>query len=417
MDPRWPASRSIYVSMMVALVLVAGAAIPFLTGMVIVEAPHYVLPDGTPVEDTAFAQVVSEVPDLAMFPLGPKNQTEDTIFFERDFGSLISVNQSSAALIALEFLSQIALLGGRTWSLNSSRYDSQGIWSVRFIDAATDMTLSVYLNAISGRVFGFAPFWTSSSLNPFVKHSNSTAVMSPEAIIDEGVEFLRDLGYTLSPHAVLLGPVIETRPYYLSNVSYVLRFFQVVDGCLVDNSLVEVCLDIETGQVQRFRYMWTYVEDLPVEEAVSPTDADQAARSFLGEKGFDPVVTTAVILILTHLDKPNATLYRLDWLVIAICDPPSPADSYRLYVRVYPLSGRVKDSVFAIPLDVSLELPPDIPLFTGFGPLLAALAVSGIVLFAVKLRNPLFPLDSLSENGANLNDSQNATGEKEPDEA
>lgn len=328
-----------------ACVLVLGLMLPVLASMASRYIPHPASFSGVPVEETIFADIVNEQPDPAMLPQGVINITEDTVEIRADFSSFISVNLTEAVGIAHTFLSEMPYLSGRTFEFDANGSGFyHGMWTLGF--TGPELTVGIDVNAISGRVLGFRSHWVAYSPNPFDKDANETHPLSTDVANDKALQFLRGMNYTLSPFCRVLGPVLETSVTYLSYSALVLSFYNVMNDTYVEDNLVSLQLDIETGEVLEFGYYWTYIPCVPVDHLISAQAAERIALADINPIGDYPAtieITSSVLVLENHGEAlATSSFYRLEWVVsgtytIKVGQPT--VYSYSFTVEIHPVSG------------------------------------------------------------------------------
>ena len=267
------------------VVFVAGLL--FLTGLVI---PLFVvniagLSDnegeiiGVPIEDTAFAELISETPDPVVNPGGPILNTSNGVQMPIDYSHYSTVDLQTANESARQFMSQHPLLADVDLSMDEvwTRLDPT-MWVLKY--ERNSMYVYMSVNAFSGKVRSFNIHWDYPS--PYDREYNGTSPLSNSMIEGKGVEFFQKYNYSLNPLTRYVGPKIEHN-LAIIDVEYVysLRFINVINETLVLGNVVSLHLDLVTGEPVAFTYQWTHVPSIPVQNSITSSQAEEAALNYL----------------------------------------------------------------------------------------------------------------------------------------
>ncbi len=340
-----------------AAMVALGLMLPMFAGVASAYVSHPASFVGVPIQDTIFANITDKKPDSAMLPGGVIHKTQDTIEISKpDYSRLPSVNLTEAIESARAFLRGVSYLSALSFEFNSSQPPENHLWPLKF--SAANYIVYVEVNSISGRVVGFSWDWVGNSPVPYIKDVNKTQTLNAQAVDEKAVEFLKAMNYTLSPFCRVLGPTLGPSaafpnygrlPYGMSSY-FTLLFYNVMNNTFVPDNVVSLDLDIETGDILGFCYIWTYIKSIPVEGIISASTAERVALAVCAFYYTDIQVTSSM-LVLENWGRfwgENVTdlSYRLAWVVLGTYSTgssvPNPYPiSCKLYVEVNPLSGTV----------------------------------------------------------------------------
>jgi hypothetical protein len=295
----------------IIIVLISSAAmLPYLAVSFFEFEPPLVLPrfPGVPVAETVFSALVSDQLDPVMFPGGPVEETETSIRMESNYTDLPHVNESVAEDAAREMVSHFPYLDGISFTFNHvwSRLEDAA-WYLKMESSTADVFLRV--NALTATVTDFTPVW--KGVSPLKKDPSMVEVLNDSQVLEHGLEFLQFHNYSLSGNAWLVGPLLESSLTQKHQV-FIIKFFHVVNDVVVWYSTsyngvrnefpqISIELDIETGQVLSFRYLWTHVPEIPLQNIIGPEEAVDAALEYLrDEKEVSEVNVIPFSLVFEH---------------------------------------------------------------------------------------------------------------------
>ncbi len=297
----------------ITLIVLAGLILPFVAVHVSGNPSHLVTLRGEPVTESIFAELVRSEPDPVVFPQFPVVETETSITMESDYDGLETVNESMAISAAVDFLSKVWYLADVNLSINTGWTTlDDGSWRFQFIGA--NLSTYVGVNAMSGKVDSFASVWSSGS-SPFIPDTNESNYATSDQVEQLASNFLRQFNYTLSPHALYVGPSIVYNYAFHHNV-YRISFFNSVNDTLIEDSGVWLYMDLEAAAILEFSYWWVHVDRIPKERIISPIRAEQCAIDYLkGPENLSVFEILSTALIFHRTWTPTGYGYRLAWLV------------------------------------------------------------------------------------------------------
>jgi len=269
---------------------------------------------GVPVTDSAFANLTSTAYDTVMLPGGVIDTSQESVRMELNYTGLGRVNLTTAEQEARSFISGISYLEGFNFSLNQDLIFNDSlhcILGLRFEDG--NLLVNVEVNSLTGRVMGFSPLWAGETTSPYSRDENQTSYLPTDSIEESAIRFLRTNNYTLSQFCRYAGPSVESSITFLTYYAYSLRFFCVVNRCIVEDNLVSIDLDPLTGDPVSFEYQWTYIPELPTDNSIGPRRAETEASIYLGLNA--PQVTSArvvsSVMVFANIDQE----FVLCWVV------------------------------------------------------------------------------------------------------
>jgi len=276
---------------------------------------HLVTMGGTPIQDSVFNEIATQVQDEAMLPGGAAGPTLDGIRLPIDYSGLERVDESVAAETMLQFAAQSSYLTDQNltrvvvWT-----WDNPTCWPLRFF--GPNVTVYGAVNAFSGKVIDFQIAWDySHGSSPYWREYNGTDPMSKAEVEAHALEFLKNNNYTLDGHSRYLGPLVERGIQYVSQYVYTLRFFDIINEVLVWGNVIELNLDIDTGEVVDFQYHWVFVSSISILGSMSSGWAETIAFNHLRALN-EPVASLESSVLLVMEDASGVSNdYRLIWVV------------------------------------------------------------------------------------------------------
>lgn len=267
---------------------------------------------GTPVEDSVFDEIVTQVQDEAMLPGGAAGPTLDGIRLPIDYSGLERIDESVAAETMLQFAAQSSYLTDQNLTRDVVwTWDNPTCWPLRFF--GPNVTVYGAVNAFSGKVIDFQIAWDySHGSSPYWREYNGTDPMPKAEVEAHALEFLKNNNYTLDAHSRYLGPLVERGSQYVSQYVYKLRFFDIISEVLVWGNVIELDLDIETGEVVSFHYHWVFVSSISTLGSMSRGWAETLALNHLRVLNEPVASVESSVLLLIGIGSGD---YRLTWVV------------------------------------------------------------------------------------------------------
>lgn len=364
--------RNGFIAFSAILLFILGLLIPIVVTDVMGVPTHQATIEGNSIADSVFNEISSQNQVDPMFPGEAAISTSDGVRMVADYSKLERINESSAIASALQFANSSSYLAGQNLTLDTgwTRLDPT-YWTLRFFGNNT--TVYVTLNAFSGAVIDFQIRWKGPS--PYVRDYNGTDSMTESEIEGHALAFLRNHNYSLSQQSIYTGPQLEYDIDYLTDYVYTLRFFDVINMTMVWGNIVQINLDIKTGDMVGFAYSWTFISSINTQDSISSQRAEGIALNYVN--GLEKAGTVSVVssvLILSKIRSTPFTEYRLMWAV--------SLDSERVgKVLLDGVSGEVLgvyEYVVASPILRTATPQVELTAYVLFPPLI--LAVSGFVL-------------------------------------
>jgi len=295
------------------VVVISIAVIILVLILVYFRPPSYhTTPEGIPVLDSVFAELVDQDPDPVVFPQFPVVETPLSITMDCDYSQFEKVNESIALLASIEFslkvwyLTEYNLTIDTDWTILDDE-----IWRFRFHDDSVDVYVSV--NSISGKVCGFSSVWPIGE-SPFLPNTSENQFANSSELEQLAIDFFNQFNYSLSPHARYIGPNLRY-DYAFHHDVFVISFSNVVNNILIESG-IHLRLDVEANAILSFSYTWVHVDALPIENIISLEQASQYARSYLTEEAnISQFTINTVELLFDRTWTPVGDLYRLGWIV------------------------------------------------------------------------------------------------------
>jgi hypothetical protein len=301
------------VILIILLIILAGSILPIVAVHVSGNPSHLATLRGEPVTDSIFAELAWSEPDPVVFPQFPVVETETSITMESDYDGLEAVNESMAISAGLDFISKVWYLADINLSINTGwSILDDGSWRFQFIGA--NLSTYVSVNAMSGKVDNFASLWSSGS-SPFMPDTNESNYAASDQVEQLAFDFLRQFNYTLSPHALYVGPSIVYN-YALHHNVYRISLLNYVNDIPIEHSGVWLDMDLEATAILEFSYWWVHVDRIPTESIISPIRAEQYAIDYLkGPENLSVFEIQSTILLFDRTWTQTGYIYRLAWLV------------------------------------------------------------------------------------------------------
>ncbi len=305
--------RNGFIAFSAILLFILGLLIPIAVTGVMGVPTHQATIEGTSIADSVFNDISTQAQADPMFPGGAAISTSDGVRMVADYSKLERINESSAIAFALRFANSSSYLAGQNLTLDTgwTRLDPT-YWTLRFF--GNNATVYVTLNAFSGAVTEFQIRWKGPS--PYVRDYNGTDSMTESEIEGHALAFLRDYNYSLSQQSIYTGPQLEYDIDYLTDYVYTLRFFDVINMTMVWGNIVEINLDVKTGDMVGFAYSWTFISSINTQDSISSQRAEGIALNYVN--GLEKARTVSVVssvLILSKIRSTPFTEYRLMWAV------------------------------------------------------------------------------------------------------
>ena len=308
-----PTTNNRSVILIFLLIISVGLTIPLLAVLVVGYPSHQATPQGVPVINTAFSNLVNSEPDAVMLPAFPIVETETSITMRSDYDTLVQLNESSAVFAALNFISKIWYLSDTNVSYDNSGGLDEGSWHLRFF--GDNLTIIIDVNAISGKVDYFSSSWPTEH-SPFLPSQDESRFANTTELEELVFDFLYQLNYTLSPFARYIGPTL-VYDYILHHEVYAISFYNFVNRALIEYNGVHLIADIEANAILRFSYRWINIDAIPMENIISPERAEQSAREYLeGPMNLKEYEIQATVLVFERVGTHPSHEYRLGWVVI-----------------------------------------------------------------------------------------------------
>ncbi len=270
---------------------------------------------GTPIAETPFANISSSEPDDAMALGSAVRATADGVTMNVVYDESEMINITQAIDAAKLFLAQFDYIPPMNFTPVEpwSRLES-GRWILRF--NATIMDVFVSVNAVTCAVLSFATDWYDwVSPSPYARSLNSSIMDIPE-IEQVALRFFEQNNLTLSAHAYYATASLEYNLRYLTHNVYALRFFEVINNTIVGGNVVSVCLDVLTGEVVEFSYLWVFVRDIPTAGIIDQGIAGWLAVSYMAEKhGYGNYRIRHTVLEFVRGGSYKSPSYLLCWIV------------------------------------------------------------------------------------------------------
>lgn len=243
------------------------------------EESHEMPLPGVPVQDTTFAGLVSDTADSVCLPAGPvvsKISSVTMTIVEKIDQPVISKEEAEQIGIAcfsqFPYMSNVTLEPDDFWNeLRDKPY-----YSLRYFVGQYEFYAGV--NAMTGRVISIHPHW---SVLMQYNTSVDSSIMSSEEIEEKAYDFLEQNNYTLSRNARVEGPTLKNDTILHGFPAYRLKFICAISGCLLQGNVLSMLLSVTSGVVIGFSYHWRNVTQIPVENAVSASQAERTAESHL----------------------------------------------------------------------------------------------------------------------------------------
>ena len=270
---------------------------------------------GAPIAETPFANISSTEPDEAMIPGSAVRATPNGVSMDVVYNESELVNLTQAVDAAKVFLAQFDYIPPMNFTPVEpwSRLES-GRWILRF--NATIMDVFVSVNAVTCAVLSFATDWYDwVSPSPYARSLNSSIMDIPE-IEQAALRFFEQNGITLSAHSYYVTASLEYSTRFLTHNVYALRFFEVINNTLVHGNAVSVYLDVLTGEVVHFTYVWVFVNDIPTSGIIDRGLAGRLALDYIVDKhGIGYYRVTHTILEFMRFGSYKSPTYILVWIV------------------------------------------------------------------------------------------------------
>ena len=270
---------------------------------------------GTPIAETPFANISSTEPDDRMIPGSAVRTTVDGVTMKVVYDKSEMINITQAIDAAKLFLAQFDYIPPMNFTpVEPWSQLQEGKWNLRF--NATVMDVFVSVNAVTRSVTAFATDWYDwLNPSPYVRTLNGSIMDIPE-IEQAALHFFEQNGITLSAHShyVTASPEYSTR--FLTHNVYALRFFEVINNTLVHGNAVSVYLDVLTGEVVHFTYVWVFVNDIPTSGIIDRGLAGRLALDYIVDKhGIGYYRVTHTILEFMRFGSYKSPTYILVWIV------------------------------------------------------------------------------------------------------
>jgi hypothetical protein len=300
---------------------------------------------GIPIAATPFAGISSAEPSVAMFPGSPIQITEDSISMQVSYNESELANLTEAVESSLLFMNQFEYIASLNFTLDEgwSRLESAK-WLLRFCSANADVYIGV--NAVTCSVDEYHVAWIGPS--PYVRTLNNN-ILSVHDIELAAVSFFRQNNLTLSMLSYYIPAELEYSIGYLTHNVYAVRFFEVANRTLVVGNVIEVCLDVLTGDVVSFNYHWVFVNEIPTSGVIGKSLANEYAVEYLKHESTDlDYRITRTALLFKNFGSYRAISYTLCWAVYT-------DNSEYAVVYVNAKSGEIIDSMQYVSLSSFLD--------------------------------------------------------------
>lgn len=268
---------------------------------------------GEPIEDTAFVNISSSDYNTAMLPGGDVMADDGGVRLILDYSSHEKINQTTAIESVLLFSKNLSYLEGQNVTLDTgwTRLGPTG-WAFRFL--GTDFAIYAGVNAFTGRVKEFKTIWQGPS--PYVRDFNGTNPMTQGEIEEHALVFFQSYGFSLHESAMYQNPVVEYDISFLSHYVYSLRFFNVINETLVSGNVVELNLDLESGEMVGFSYSWTHIPNIPIHNSIESQEAEKVAGNYINSlpTTVDFRIDSSV-RVFRNFITGSILDYRLTWAV------------------------------------------------------------------------------------------------------
>jgi len=276
---------------------------------------HLVTMGGTPIQDSVFNEIATQVQDDAMLPGGAAEPTLNGIRLPIDYSGLERVDESVAAETMLQFAAQSSYLTDQNLTRDVVwTWDNPTYWPLRFF--GPNVTVYGAVNAFSGKVIDFQIAWDySHGSSPYWREYNGTDPMSKAEVEAHALEFLKNNNYTLDVCSRYIGPQVERGIQYVSQYVYKLRFFDIISEVLVWGNVIELDLDIDTGEVVSFWYHWVFVSSISTLASMSGGWAETMALIHLRALNEPIASVESSVLLLSEDGSGDSDDYRLTWAV------------------------------------------------------------------------------------------------------